>query len=65
MYKRQDWLTDDSDSQEEILGEAQEHDARMDLLRDAMADLNEREQDIITRRRLAEKPMTLEELANL
>lgn len=61
----QDWLTDESDSQEEILGEAQEHDARMDLLRDAMSDLNEREQDIISKRRLAEKPMTLEELAKI
>ena len=61
----QDWLTDDTASQEEVLGESQEHDARMDLLRDAMSDLNEREQDIITRRRLAEKPMTLEELAKV
>jgi RNA polymerase sigma-32 factor len=61
----QDWLTDDSESQEEILGQSQEHEARMDLLRDAMQDLNEREQDIITRRRLAEKPMTLEELAKV
>ena len=61
----QDWLTDDSDSQEEILGQSQEHDARMDLLKDAMSDLNEREQDIITKRRLAEKPMTLEELAKV
>jgi len=61
----QDWLTDDSDSQEEILGKSQEHDARMDLLRDAMSDLNEREQDIISKRRLAEKPMTLEELAKV
>jgi len=61
----QDWLTDDTDSQETVLGESQEHEARMDLLRDAMSDLNEREQDIITRRRLAEKPMTLEELAKV
>ena len=61
----QDWLTDDSESQEEILGKSQEHDARMDLLRDAMSDLNEREQDIISKRRLAEKPMTLEELAKV
>lgn len=61
----QDWLTDESDTQEEILGQSQEHDARMDLLKDAMSDLNEREQDIITKRRLAEKPMTLEELAKV
>ena len=27
----QDWLTDDSASQEEVLGDSQEHDARMDL----------------------------------
>ena len=59
----QDWLTDDTDSQEEVLGRSQEHDARMDLLKDAMSDLNEREQDIISKRRLAEKPMTLEDLA--
>ena len=61
----QDWLTDDSDSQEEVLGRSQEHDARMDLLKDAMSDLNEREQDIISKRRLAEKPMTLEDLAKI
>ena len=37
----------------------------MDLLKDAMSDLNEREQDIISKRRLAEKPMTLEDLAKI
>ena len=61
----QDWLEDDSDSQEDILAEDQEHDARMDLLRDAMADLNDRERDIFTKRRLSESPKTLEDLAGV
>ena len=61
----QDWLQDDSDSQETTLGESQEHDTRMELLRDAMQNLNEREQDIITKRRLSDSPMTLEDLAGI
>ncbi len=62
----QDWLEDETyQSQDEVLGNAQEHDARMDLLADAMKNLNEREQDILRQRRLAEKPKTLEELAGV
>ncbi len=61
----QDWLQDDSDSQETELGNTQEHDARMELLQDAMADLNDRERHIIAERRLADKPKTLEELAEV
>jgi RNA polymerase sigma-32 factor len=62
----QDWLEDETyQAQDEVLGDAQEHDARMDLLKDAMQDLNERERDILSQRRLAEKPKTLEELAGV
>jgi RNA polymerase sigma-32 factor len=62
----QDWLEDDRyDSQEEALGKDQEHEARMDLLREAMVDLNDRERHIIQERRLAEKPKTLEDLAQI
>lgn len=61
----QDWLEDDTDSQETQIADSQEHNARMDLLGDAMADLNDRERDIIMKRRLADKPMTLEELASI
>ena len=62
----QDWLEDDNYvSQETTMGASQEHDARMDLLKDAMGDLNEREQDILSKRRLADKPKTLEELASV
>lgn len=59
----QDWLQDDTETQEEALGQDQEHNAKMELLKTAMSALNEREQDIISKRRLADKPMTLEELA--
>lgn len=62
----QDWLEDENyQAQDEVLGNSQEHDARMDLLTDAMKDLNEREQDILKQRRLSEKPKTLEELAGV
>lgn len=62
----QDWLEDENfKRQDDVLGEAQEHDARMDLLKDAMKDLNEREQHILSERRLSEKPKTLEELAKV
>ncbi|PHR58707.1 MAG: RNA polymerase sigma factor RpoH [Robiginitomaculum sp.] len=62
----QDWLEDENFvGQDVVLGNAQEHDARMDLLKDAMKDLNEREQHILSERRLAEKPKTLEELAKV
>jgi RNA polymerase sigma-32 factor len=61
----QDWLEDDTESQESSLADTQEHDARMDLLQDAMADLNDRERDIFMKRRLSESPLTLEELAKV
>ena len=62
----QDWLEDETyQPQDEALGNSQEHDARMELLKDAMKDLNEREQDILTKRRLADKPQTLEQLAGV
>ncbi|MCZ6637094.1 MAG: sigma-70 family RNA polymerase sigma factor, partial [Alphaproteobacteria bacterium] len=59
----QDWLVDESESQEEVLGETEEFQERMGLLRDAMKGLNEREQHIIRERRLSEDPTTLEELS--
>ena len=58
-----DWLVDDSESHETVLAERDEFDKRHDLLVRAMESLNERERRIITLRRLAEKPTTLEELS--
>ncbi|MDE0060042.1 MAG: sigma-70 family RNA polymerase sigma factor, partial [Defluviicoccus sp.] len=58
-----DWLVDDSDSQETLLAEAEELERRRALLRGAMDHLNPREKRILTMRRLAETPLTLEELS--
>lgn len=58
----QDTLVDDNPSPEYIAAESQELSFRRELLQDAMADLNDRERDIIAERRLKDDPMTLEEL---
>jgi RNA polymerase sigma-32 factor len=60
----QDWLADDEPNQAATFADRQEYDARMELLSSAMADLNEREREILTARRLAEEPQTLEELSD-
>jgi len=59
----QDWLTDDSLDQELIISQKQEYDDKKELLANAMKILNEREREIITARRLSEKPVTLDELS--
>ncbi len=59
----QDWLVDDSASQEVQLAERQEMDGRKALLADALGVLNDRERRIFEARRLAEDPITLEELS--
>jgi RNA polymerase sigma-32 factor len=59
----QDWLVDETPSQEARLGERQELGLRRDLLVNAMKILNERERHIIAERRLKENPTTLEDLS--
>ena len=59
----QDWLVDGHDSQEQVLIEQDEMDSRRSMLQGAMATLNDRERRIFQARRLAEDPMTLEELS--
>ena len=60
----QDWLVDDKQqSQETVLADNQEYGQRMDLLTEAMGELNDREREILTERRLKDSPTTLEELA--
>lgn len=60
----QDWLVDDEQlDQETALGERQELDERLELLRSSMSVLNEREAAIFEARRLQDKPDTLEELS--
>lgn len=61
----QDWLVDDEVDQETALGESQELDQRLDMLKNAMSVLNDREAAIFEARRLADTPKTLEELSVL
>ncbi|MGJ8531246.1 RNA polymerase sigma factor RpoH [Pararhizobium sp. IMCC21322] len=59
----QDWLVDESESQESIVANQQELDQRRIMLKSAMETLNEREQRIFQARRLSEDPITLEDLS--
>jgi RNA polymerase sigma-32 factor len=59
----QDWLVDDAASQETTLGDNEELTKRRELLANAMSGLNEREQHILTQRRLTEPATTLEDLS--
>ncbi len=61
----QDWLVDDSESQEHMLAEKEELNNRRQLLTDAMKSLNERERHILTERRLKDGPTTLEQLSQV
>jgi RNA polymerase sigma-32 factor len=59
----QDWLVDDSDNQETVLSRNEEADNRHTALHEALNVLNERERRIFEARRLADEPVTLEDLA--
>ena len=59
----QDWLVDETPSQERVLIESQELDNRRQALSQALTSLNRRERRIFEARRLADEPTTLEELA--
>jgi RNA polymerase sigma-32 factor len=59
----QDWLVDDSDSQETTIAEREELSGRKALLATALQTLTPRERHIITERRLKDNPATLEELS--
>jgi RNA polymerase sigma-32 factor len=60
----QDWLVDDSPDQESNLVDREEADARLNALKSALQVLNPRERRIFEARRLAEDPITLEELSS-
>ena len=59
----QDWLKDDSASQETILVQQEEADNRHSALTGALSVLNGRERRIFEARRLSEDPETLEDLS--
>jgi RNA polymerase sigma-32 factor len=60
----QDWLVDESSSQEARLVASEESDNRRKALGEALDVLNERERRIFEARRLVDEPITLEELAD-
>ncbi len=59
----QDWLVDDVSDQETRLAEDEELQNRRKALGDALSVLNDRERRIFEARRLADDPITLEDLA--
>jgi RNA polymerase sigma-32 factor len=59
----QDWLVDEVSDQETRLMQDEEADNRKKALGDALSVLNERERRIFEARRLADDPITLEDLA--
>jgi RNA polymerase sigma-32 factor len=59
----QDWLVDDSDNQESRLAQSEEADNRRRALSQSLSVLNDRERRIFEARRLADDPITLEQLA--
>ena len=59
----QDWLVDDSESQESMIGDHEEMTGRRALLATALKTLNDRERHILIERRLKDNPTTLEDLS--
>ena len=59
----QDWLEDDSENQETVLGNREEFTIRHDSLSDALSSLKSREREILVERRLSDEPATLEFLS--
>ncbi len=60
----QDWLPDEGIDQETLLANNEELEMRRSYLVEAMSALNDREKRIFEARRLAEKPLTLEQLSS-
>ncbi len=59
----QDWLEDEDSDQAGAYAEKDEMDIRLGLLTQAMDALNERERDVLAKRRLSDEPVTLEDLS--
>ena len=59
----QDWLVDETSSQEKLMVEQEESENRLGALRGALSVLNDRERRIFEARRLRDEPETLEDLS--
>ena len=60
-----DWLEDEEPDQETAYAAKEELSFRQELMAEGMKSLNEREQKILTERRLRDKPKTLEDLSKV
>ncbi|MGR3512796.1 MAG: RNA polymerase sigma factor RpoH [Paracoccaceae bacterium] len=61
----QDWLEDEDADQAGDYEKSNELEIRREMMTEAMTVLNEREQDILTQRRLMDNPVTLEDLSGV
>ncbi len=59
----QDWLVDDHDNPETVLGDNEESFQRNSMLSEALSKLNDRERRVIQARKLQDEPATLEDLS--
>jgi RNA polymerase sigma-32 factor len=59
----QDWLVDETESQETMMVEREESSLRHNMLKSALAGLNARERRVFEARRLSDDPATLEDLS--
>ena len=60
----QDWIEDEDSDHASKFADKQELDSRRALLKSALTALNQRECEILTKRKLIDDPLTLEELSN-
>ena len=60
----QDWIEDEDSDHAAKFADKQELDSRRVLLKSALTSLNQRECEILTKRKLIDDPLTLEELGN-
>ena len=60
----QDWIEDEDSDHAAKFADKQELDSRRVLLKSALTALNQRECEILTKRKLIDDPLTLEELSN-
>ena len=59
----QDWLEDEDSDQAQAYADKDEFETRHGMLIEAMSVLNDREKDVLAKRRLSDDPVTLEELS--
>jgi RNA polymerase sigma-32 factor len=59
----QDWLVDDNESPEELVGKNEESSQRNAMLTEALTHLTDRERRVIEARKLQDEPATLEDLS--